>query len=691
MSGSPFRGGAPSQGGKNNPRNNPTLPHGVYGGSPMIQGKSGAVRMDQQMFQIQAEVEQELYLRRQIELQRDIELRRRLIDEQHQALLAELSNQQQSQQVQPVQQQLPQSPIASSIHQQQRVLDLQQLVSQGGSNALLSQLALSNDDFFGRVLRQEPQRQPSQPREEQAARQQQQQEQTQSQALSAAQSSIDHRLAQTQQQIQYEHQADLGTVPSPLPAPPPGTCTEKMASLMHEAKAKTSGPTSPTIVVKAAEPSSAVAKSPKMPNKKRKVLDSVDESSTKKKLTEMDTGDSRDKEDRGSTMSTPASNSKDIAMLLRATADPAVKDFEHYRRELAVEAAANEAGSRDDMRGHHDGVSEDDFATKLPDKLKTMESPGRFKRYIPPRALPELPAEPDYIGWGDEEEYKEDEASNSLRSPSSLPLQTPTDKETTVVTHLEKDESSNGNEGTCNTTPSSKDGPNKGGGMGRKSKSSVEDSVKRAVLLEPLLLSVEEDKIQPVIYSSSAVDTWWPANAAVRKERKSQNKGIKDEEEDKADPEKEGLVKVSTNTIRAIRSRLENDIEPGVLQKLPHCKLHRFETRKETKRGHVRHSDPMFCFQVTESHCTSAMLCCSICSTWRHAQCGGHYKRYAPKHSSDKPFRPICDRCYEDSEIIKDFPEAQGRISRQRNEHLRRSLASASVMRQACVSKHSGQ
>ena len=99
----------------------------------------------------------------------------------------------------------------------------------------------------------------------------------------------------------------------------------------------------------------------------------------------------------------------------------------------------------------------------------------------------------------------------------------------------------------------------------------------------------------------------------------------------------------------------------------------------------------MFCIQVTEAHCTDTMLCCSICSTWRHAQCGGHYTYTTPKGRPSTPFRPVCDRCYEDSKLLKDNPIAQGRIARQRNEHLRRSLASTSVLRHACFSKHSGQ
>lgn len=86
-------------------------------------------------------------------------------------------------------------------------------------------------------------------------------------------------------------------------------------------------------------------------------------------------------------------------------------------------------------------------------------------------------------------------------------------------------------------------------------------------------------------------------------------------------------------------------------------------------------------------------FCCSVCSTWRHAQCGGHYKRYTADSvdPSNVLFRPICDQCYLEKQLGDDNTIATKRIERQRIEHLRRCNATNAVIRQVAFGKHSGQ
>ena len=86
------------------------------------------------------------------------------------------------------------------------------------------------------------------------------------------------------------------------------------------------------------------------------------------------------------------------------------------------------------------------------------------------------------------------------------------------------------------------------------------------------------------------------------------------------------------------------------------------------------------------------MVCFAICSTWRHAQCGGHHMRYSP-HSTDPSnvsFVPICDACYHEKSFIQPDSASAKRLDQQRNEHLRISSATNAVMRQFAYSKHAG-
>lgn len=96
------------------------------------------------------------------------------------------------------------------------------------------------------------------------------------------------------------------------------------------------------------------------------------------------------------------------------------------------------------------------------------------------------------------------------------------------------------------------------------------------------------------------------------------------------------------------------------------------------------------CFQVTELYPNEHMICCSICGTWRHASCGGHFKPVSVRESMDKAFVPTCDRCHAEQKLLKDYPLARKRIERQRTEQIRRGLATSAAMRQASFSKHGG-
>jgi hypothetical protein len=140
---------------------------------------------------------------------------------------------------------------------------------------------------------------------------------------------------------------------------------------------------------------------------------------------------------------------------------------------------------------------------------------------------------------------------------------------------------------------------------------------------------------------------------------------------------------------RAIKARLANEVEPGLLEKVPHCRIHRMKTRL-LKGATI--PDHAFCWQVTESYCTDIMVCCVICSTWRHAGCGGHYQPFSVRESieTDTPIVPICDRCHAEQVLLKDFPEGKARLERQRIEQLRRGLSTSAVIRQASFVKHGG-
>ena len=183
------------------------------------------------------------------------------------------------------------------------------------------------------------------------------------------------------------------------------------------------------------------------------------------------------------------------------------------------------------------------------------------------------------------------------------------------------------------------------------------------------------------------VDTWWPSITTIRKERRT--KGAKSDEEDFND--EPSLSSEVDPFFRAdlpeIQRRLATELEPGVLEKFPHCRIHRMAMKTQKVANAPDHA---FCWQVTENYCNDPMVCCSVCSTWRHARCGGHYKSMTIRESMETPFVPVCDRCHSEQYILKDFPKAVPRLERQRVEQLRRALATSHVIRQSSFAKHGG-
>ena len=136
-----------------------------------------------------------------------------------------------------------------------------------------------------------------------------------------------------------------------------------------------------------------------------------------------------------------------------------------------------------------------------------------------------------------------------------------------------------------------------------------------------------------------------------------------------------------------IRRRLAQDVKPGVLEKLPHCKLHRLLMRR---KKNLPVPDLVYCWQVTDIYPNDTMVCCSKCGTWRHAACGGHHEAFSVRKNMATPFVAVCDHCHEEETILQDYPRAKKRLERQRMEQIRRGLSTSAVMRHASFAKHGG-
>lgn len=182
------------------------------------------------------------------------------------------------------------------------------------------------------------------------------------------------------------------------------------------------------------------------------------------------------------------------------------------------------------------------------------------------------------------------------------------------------------------------------------------------------------------------IDTWWPSVSSIRRERKA----VGEPQDEDAFTEEPQILSEDSN-FRAhtakILDNFANEVEPGALEKIPHCKIHRMLMKK---RKNPSAPELVYCWQVTELYPNDIMTCCTHCGTWRHAACGGHHKPYSVREGIHSPFTAVCDRCCDEEKILRNHPLARKRIDRQRTEQIRRGLATSACMRQASFSKHGG-
>lgn len=182
-------------------------------------------------------------------------------------------------------------------------------------------------------------------------------------------------------------------------------------------------------------------------------------------------------------------------------------------------------------------------------------------------------------------------------------------------------------------------------------------------------------------------DIWWPSKEDIAEERRRLGLAEVSTEQGPTD----GRLTFERTGLKEAKQRLSTSKEPGVIEKLPHCVLY----EKHFKKEKGARFQPKFCCQTTEAFPFEPMVCCSVCSTWRHAQCGGNYKRFTARSvdKSNPIFHPVCDRCVLEKRILAEggSKQAEERLEKQRIKHLRRTNASNAVMRQAAFNKHSGQ
>ena len=182
------------------------------------------------------------------------------------------------------------------------------------------------------------------------------------------------------------------------------------------------------------------------------------------------------------------------------------------------------------------------------------------------------------------------------------------------------------------------------------------------------------------------IDTWWPSVSTIRRERKA----VGEPQDEDAFTEEPQILsedsKFRAHTAKII-DNFANDVEPGVLEKIPHCKIHRMLMKK---RKNPSAPELVYCWQVTELYPNDIVVCCTHCGAWRHAACGGHHKPYSVREGIHSPFTAVCDRCCDEEKLLRNHPLARKRIDRQRTEQIRRGLATSACMRQASFSKHGG-
>jgi hypothetical protein len=183
------------------------------------------------------------------------------------------------------------------------------------------------------------------------------------------------------------------------------------------------------------------------------------------------------------------------------------------------------------------------------------------------------------------------------------------------------------------------------------------------------------------------VDTWWPSMSGLRRERRSAGETSDEDDFEEAPLEFGQKPPNFRANEQKIRARLSTALEPGVAEKLPHCRIHRV---RDKRKKYSTAPDLVYCWQVTELYPNEIMVNCSRCGTWRHAACGGHYKAYSTRENTEEPFVAVCEVCAEEERFLAEFPHAEKRVERQRMEQVRRGLATSAVMRHASYSKHGG-
>ena len=222
-----------------------------------------------------------------------------------------------------------------------------------------------------------------------------------------------------------------------------------------------------------------------------------------------------------------------------------------------------------------------------------------------------------------------------------------------------------------------------------KKKTKAKDSPKGRSPLQNIIGTTEPEVSKPPENVHAAyrnpIDSWWPSVESIQNERKDEGEEPVDEDDFVDDSQVLGEGSKYRINMPKVLERFKISAEPGVLEKLPHCRVHRqfMSHRKNHSSSHL-----VYCWQVTELYPNDIMVCCSSCGTWRHAACGGHYKRYSARDS--EPFQAVCDRCHQEEKVLRDHPLARARINRQRSEQVRRALATSAVMRQSSFSKYGG-
>lgn len=663
----------------------------------------------QMALQMEREMEREMYLRQQLELQRSIQLRRALFQEQHQQFMTELESQHHMQHLQ-------QDPLL----QQQGLMELQQqLRSPGRGSFSVQEEQLLLQQQRQRLLQQQQQQQ--QQMQEQRRMQRDLHVSDQNMQVSsragpplqrrAVQLSEDRAEPQAQGQgpvrkLSMEREPALEKTQSQQQ--PKNDDSKEKEPVQEDAASKKFEETKPKPSAQdEIREMSKTEQAQSEDSRKRKAPSSstpVGTSQTEKKTRSTEKTKVPEPAAESAPKPSPTKKVSDIALLLKATEDPKVKSVSMKR-----------STPEPDLEDQHSAIKSDDKPA-----IDDKDKPGSLgrKKSLDLEALAALEAlKQDSKASSNQKEKRSSHGhldaliktlQNTTPPPTPPPQETGREEHEPISldTHdfsvplLPVEPSYAGPESpvkgrkTLGTlTPRSSPEKSKDTGFptfselmtGSKKASAKIPGFEERDVKEPVLLpDPEEASSKPAVYTIP-IDTWWPSNSVVKRERRIQ--GFRDEDEGREDDEEDDKSTVITeSSLEALKDRLRNNVEPGVLQKLPHCKLHRVRAKQRREQCPV----PLFCFQVTESHCTDMMVCCSVCSTWRHVTCGGHYTKFPVQTNTAAPFVPICDLCHEEMKFIGENSKAKKRIERQRTEHLRRTLATTSVIRQASLAKHGG-